>query len=117
VREIRVLQTNNLFLVRAMSKQSETQTGRTKNRAHAAYDHRSKAAKQRSEYAARLARARAERQRLAEYRQSDAAAQLVALARLERAKRIAAGKQVAPTIAEWRERIAVTHPALGDLAP
>jgi len=100
-----------------MSKQSITQTGRMKNRRVSAYDHRAKAAKQRSEYAARLKRARAERERLAELLRPDDAADAVALYRAEKARALAKGVAVAPTIDEYRERISVTHTAIGDQAP
>jgi hypothetical protein len=100
-----------------MSKQSIAQTGRTKNRAVSAYDHRSKTAKQRSEFAARLTRAREERHRVVELSQPDDAAFAVALYRAEKARALAKGVAVAPTIEEWRERISVTHTVIGDLAP
>jgi hypothetical protein len=99
-----------------MSKQSITQTGRTKNRRVSAYDHRAKAAKQRSEYAARMKRARAERERLAELLRSDDAADAVALYRAEKARALAKGVVVAPTLDEWREGRRVEFTAMGDLA-
>lgn len=71
---------------------------------------------QRRAQAERLAQARAERQRLVDQRRSEDAAALVALARAERAKRIAAGKPVAPTIDEWREGRRTMFTTMGDLA-
>jgi len=97
-----------------MSKQSTTQTGRTKNRRVSASHPLAKAAKQRSEFAERLGRARAERQRAVDQRRTEEAAAAVALCRAERAKRIAEGKPVAPTIEEWRERRRVAYTAMGD---
>jgi hypothetical protein len=48
-------------------------------------------------------------------RRSEEAAQAIATCRAERAKRIAAGKPVAPTIDEYRERKRVAYTAMGDM--
>jgi hypothetical protein len=69
-----------------MTNHAKAQAGRTKNRRVGAYDHRAKAAKQRSEFAARLRRAREERHRLIETQQPDDAAFAVALYRAEKAR-------------------------------
>jgi len=71
---------------------------------------------ERRQHMQRLAQSRAERQRLLDARRSEEAAALVALARAERAKRIAAGKVVAPSYEEWKEGCARTFTAMGDLA-
>jgi hypothetical protein len=65
--------------------------------------------------AERLAQARARRERLIEQQRSNESAELVLLARKERAKRIAAGKLVAPTIDEYREGRGAKYTSIGDL--
>jgi hypothetical protein len=75
-----------------------------------------KAAKERSEFAQRLGRARIARQRVVDQRRSEEAAQAIATCRAERAKRIAAGKPVAPTIDEWREGRRAPFTVMGDLS-
>jgi hypothetical protein len=99
-----------------MSKQAETQRGRRKNRSQPAIDYLQKANNAKREYLDRIARARAERQRMVERLRSEESAKLIAVARAERAKRIAAGIPVAPTIDEWREGRRATFTVSGDLA-
>lgn len=64
----------------------------------------------------RLTRARAERERLAERQRSEESAAAVELYRAERARAIKKGVPVAPTIDEYRDRVAIKATAIGDLA-
>jgi hypothetical protein len=71
-------------------------------------------AEERRAQMARLAKASIERQRLVEQRRSERVAKLIADEQAERAKRIKAGKLVAPTLDEYRELKTRPFTSLGD---
>jgi hypothetical protein len=87
-----------------------------RSRKAAALDPAGEARREKAAAMKRLAEDRQARERRLERDRDDEAAPLVLLARAERAKRIAAGKFVAPTIDEYRERKYAAFPTMGDRA-
>lgn len=90
-----------------MTNHAVSQMGRRKNRSKPAEDILQKTNNAKREYLQRLATARAHRERMVERLRPEHAAKLVALARSEREKRIAAGKIVAPTLDEYRRGLTI----------
>lgn len=100
-----------------MSQQSVTQTGRQKNRS--ARLKSNDLAGDRARSAARDQRDRLEQDRMRRQQQHElenGAILAILVYRSERAKAIAAGKAVTPTLEEWRSKHRINATAIGDQA-